>query len=131
MSEGKCVFEGLFGEIHIPDLLTLLDMLGKTGTLELRREDELKKLYWQDGEIIFADSVSPEEQITGYLCSNGWLSPEALADAKNDNDAGDCCPVGQTQTCTGGCVIASWLGDGFCDSSLNCEATNWDSGDCP
>lgn len=90
MSTQRSIFSGEFGEILIPDLLTFLDMLGRTGTLELRRGDVTKRIHWQQGEIVFADSTDPGEQFGEYLLRNGWVSPEALqaarAKAKSDAD---------------------------------------------
>ena len=63
MSAGRCIFQGEFGEVRIPDLLTFLDMLGKTGTLEVRRGQDFKRIWWERGEIVFADSAAPSEQV--------------------------------------------------------------------
>lgn len=79
-----CIFEGRFGEIHIPDVLTFLDMLGKTGTLEVRSGDVIRHLYWDTGEIVFADSSRADESLPGHLCANGHVSPEAVEEARSD-----------------------------------------------
>ena len=49
-----------------------------------------------------------------------------------DCDAtGPACPEGEIENCAGdGCVPATWLGDGVCDSSLDCEGYGLDDGDC-
>jgi len=87
MTTESCIFEGRFGEIHIPDLLTFLDMIGKTGMLEVRRDEESKRVFWDGGSIVFADSTNPDEQMGGYLLRNGWVSREALHMAREE--AGD------------------------------------------
>ena len=58
---------------------------------------------------------------------------------------GDCpttsaCGLDEIEDCFGNCAPADWLGDGFCDDGsdiyngnfifLNCEAYDWDGGDC-
>jgi hypothetical protein len=90
MSTQRSIFSGEFGEILIPDLLTFLDMLGRTGTLELHRGDVTKRIHWNQGEIVFADSTDPGEHIGEYLLRNGWISAEGLkaarAKAKSDAD---------------------------------------------
>ena len=36
-----------------------------------------------------------------------------------------------TQSCNGNeCIPAEWCADGYCDSSLNCSAYQYDCGDC-
>ena len=82
MTTERCIFQGEFGEILIPDLLTFLDMLGKTGTLELCRGDVTKRIHWHQGEIIFADSTDPQEGLGQYLVRNGWITREALESAR-------------------------------------------------
>jgi hypothetical protein len=83
MNTGRCIFEGEFGEIHVSDLLTFLDMIKRTGALELERGSERKSVYWDRGEIVFATSSLPAEQLSEYLRVNGWVAPEALADARS------------------------------------------------
>lgn len=82
MTTQRCIFEGEFGEILIPDLLTFLDMLGKTGTLEMRKDDVKKRIHWHHGEIVFADSTAPGERLGAYLVRNGWVTREALDEAR-------------------------------------------------
>lgn len=89
MTSERCIFEGEFGEIHIPDLLTFLDMLGRTGTLELTRDDEKKCVYWDRGEIIYATSSAERQQVASYLSVNGWVAPDALEEARAEADAED------------------------------------------
>lgn len=82
MSDGRCIFEGKFGDIHIPDVLTFLDMLGKTGTLEVCHEQGVRHLYFDDGELVFADSTLPHESLPGWLVRNGKISKQAVEDAR-------------------------------------------------
>ena len=82
MSDERAIFEGRLGEINVPDVLTFLDMLGKTGTLEVRHEDAVRRLYWDSGEICFADSTIASETLPGWLQLNGQVSPEAVQDAR-------------------------------------------------
>jgi len=89
MASDRIIFQGEFGEILIPDLLTFLDMLGKTGSLEVTRNDITKRIFWSDGEIVFADSTQQDEQIGDYLVRNGWVSREALAKARDAGGSAD------------------------------------------
>lgn len=79
MTTPRRIFQGELGAVLIPDLLTFLDMLGKTGTLELCRDGTTKRIFWHSGEIIFGDSSDSQEHVGEYLVRNGWVDPEALA----------------------------------------------------
>jgi hypothetical protein len=89
MTSERTIFQGEFGEILIPDLLTFLDMLGKTGSLEVTRRDVTKRIFWHDGEIVFADSTQGDEQIGEYLVRNGWVTRAALATARDTGGSAD------------------------------------------
>ena len=78
----RCIFQGELGEIRTPDVLTFVDMLGKTGTLEVERQSTAKRIYWERGEIVFADSDVADETVGEYLATNGWVPPEALVSAR-------------------------------------------------
>ncbi len=85
---------------------------------------------WDDGDCVCgADD---------FVCAGGdCVPPSAVCDGGWDCPAGDdeagcgvICQDWQVESCDGSCTSASWLGDGTCDSALDCEATNWDHGDC-
>ena len=41
------------------------------------------------------------------------------------------CEPGKIVVCAGAyCLPESWLGDGTCDAPMDCEANDWDGGDC-
>lgn len=84
MTTHRIIFQGEFGEILIPDLLTFLDMLGKSGSLEMCRGEVKKRIHWQQGEIVFADSTDPGESIGEYLVRNGWVSRAALESMRGE-----------------------------------------------
>jgi hypothetical protein len=52
-----------------------------------------------------------DDAVTGDYCEMPWLA-DGLVD------------------CAGDCTPAAWIGDGECNSSLDCEATDYDGGDC-
>lgn len=84
MTTDQCIFEGELGEIQVPDVLTFLDMLGKTGTLEVSHGEDRRRIYWDRGEVVFADSTVVDEHLPEYLVRNGWVMPEALAEARRN-----------------------------------------------
>ncbi|MDP6944279.1 MAG: hypothetical protein QF464_09025, partial [Myxococcota bacterium] len=40
------------------------------------------------------------------------------------------CAEGQITNCEGGCTLAAWLADNWCDTVFDCEALGFDGGDC-
>jgi hypothetical protein len=67
-----------------------------------------------------------------FCCSSGW---DSLCIAACEDILGIQCPLVCSATqlinCAGtGCTYKSWMGDNYCDSSLNCEETDFDGGDC-
>ncbi len=63
---------------------------------------------------------------TGY---DGGDCGGSTADDDDDDDGVQCASY-QVENCLGGCTYASWVGDHYCDTSLNCAAHNFDDGDC-
>ena len=47
-----------------------------------------------------------------------------------DDDDATGCGTDEVEDCVGGCTLASWIGDEYCDESLNCAAFAFDGGDC-
>lgn len=70
------ILEGNLSAIGLPDILTFLGMVRKTGRLDVLRDDVEKSIWWQDGEIVFATSNVAEEQLPRFLLRNGKISPE-------------------------------------------------------
>jgi hypothetical protein len=63
----------------------------------------------------------------GTECAND--DDNAVMGGSCPMDCGDCA-VGMVTDCSGGCTPAGSLGDGTCQTALNCDATNQDMGDC-
>ncbi|MFW6387249.1 MAG: DUF4388 domain-containing protein, partial [Thermodesulfobacteriota bacterium] len=57
------VFHVSLGDIGIPDVLSFFNMFRKTGILHLDLEDGLRRLFFKDGEIIFATSDRLEDDL--------------------------------------------------------------------
>ncbi|HKK01403.1 MAG TPA: DUF4388 domain-containing protein, partial [Desulfuromonadales bacterium] len=54
------------------------NMFRKTGILRFGLSGGVKELYFQQGEIVFAASTFPEEDLGEILCELGKLTPERL-----------------------------------------------------
>ncbi len=69
---------GRLGELSIADLLSFFNMFRKTGVLRFELSGGSKDLYFQQGEIVFATSTFPEEEIGEILHGMGKLSREIV-----------------------------------------------------
>ena len=47
-----------------------------------------------------------------------------------DDDDATGCSDDEVEDCDGGCTLLSWIGDDYCDESLNCAEFGFDGGDC-
>lgn len=70
------VLEGSLKAISVPDLLTFMNLVKKTGTLTLSFSDRTQRIYWERGEIIFASSSDPEKSLGAFLVRHGKITPE-------------------------------------------------------
>jgi Domain of unknown function (DUF4388) len=71
--KSSLVMAGALGEIWIADLLSFFNMFRKTGVLEFSFSGGSKQLFFQQGEIIFAASTFPDEDLGERLCALGML----------------------------------------------------------
>ena len=66
---------------------------------------------------------------TGAIGQVGTTGSTGTAVSTSADDSG--CGSSSVTDCEGGCSPASWLSDGYCDDSLNCDEHAFDKGDCP
>lgn len=72
------VLAGVLAQIPVADLLSFFNMFRKTGILRFELAGGSKDLYFQQGEIVFATSTFPEEEIGEILFALGKVSREVL-----------------------------------------------------
>ena len=86
--------------------------------------------YCDDG----SDSGAPNFNCSQFNFDEGDCGGGDDDDSGDDDDDDDDdtsgCPSGEIVDCDGGCVPAGWVGDNYCDESLNCAAHSFDGGDC-
>ena len=78
----SAVFAGLLGEIGAADLISFLNMFRKSGILCFSLAGGSKDLYFQNGEIVFATSTFPEEDIGEIFFTLGKVDRETLQKAR-------------------------------------------------
>lgn len=74
--------QGSLSSVSFPDLLQLLTIGGKTGTLRLQRDEETKEIYLNEGQIIYAASDNIEDSFENVLIRRGSISMDQLNKAK-------------------------------------------------
>ena len=70
------ILEGALRAVSVPDLLTFINMIKKTGILSLRHEERVRRVFWERGEMIFASSSDPEEALGNFLLRHGKITQE-------------------------------------------------------
>ena len=75
-------FQGNLKSLSFPDLLQLLTMGKKTGTLKVSHKEKLKEIYFKQGRIIYAKSSTPEDMLENILLKKGKITREELAKSK-------------------------------------------------
>lgn len=76
--EDTPTFNITLGDIGIPDVLSFFNMFRKTGILHLDLDDGYRRLFFQDGEIIFATSDRLEDDLGEVLCEMGKVERRDL-----------------------------------------------------
>ncbi len=75
-------FQGNLKSVSFPDILQLLTLSKKTGTLTLRRDNVEKKVYFKNGAIIYAESTVQEDRFDNLLLSAGIVTLDDLQKAR-------------------------------------------------
>lgn len=69
---------GRLGEIAVADLISFLNMFRKSGVLRFSLAGGSKELFFENGEVVFAVSTFPEEDLGEILFALGKVEREAL-----------------------------------------------------
>ncbi len=83
----ELVMAGQLGEIGIPDLLSFFNMFRKTGVLSFHLMGGEKELFFEQGEIVFAATTFPEEEIGEILYTLGKVDRKTLHRLRPISDA--------------------------------------------
>lgn len=81
-SHDTLTFSGLLGDLGVADLLSFFNMFRKTGILRFELAGGGKDLYFQQGELIFATSSFPEEDLGEILFELGKIDAAQLQKAR-------------------------------------------------
>jgi len=80
---------GSLDHVHAAQLLVQLHQQNATGSLKLERAPLQKDVYLKDGQILFAASNDPKDQLASILVEEGKLGPDQMTIAQARVSAGN------------------------------------------
>lgn len=81
-SRDAAILQGDLSRIQLPDVLSFVAMIRATGKLALRNGTLDRTIIWKDGEIVFANSTSPEHSLGQFLLRNGKINQAQYDESK-------------------------------------------------
>ncbi len=79
-------FEGQLGYFLLSDVLMGLQRSLRTGVLELQAQGLRRKLYFRQGDLVFASGDTEADSLWAYLQSSGRLKPQELEALRGRDD---------------------------------------------
>lgn len=76
------ILQGDLSRVQLPDVLSFISMIRRSGKLVLRSAEMERTLVWKDGDIVFATSNSPEDSLGLFLLRNGKISQQQYDESK-------------------------------------------------
>ncbi|PYQ50464.1 MAG: hypothetical protein DMF59_10795 [Acidobacteria bacterium] len=76
------IFEGDLRRVQIADVLSFVSIIRGSGKLVLRQGRLERTLHWKDGEIVFASSNSPDQNLGQFLLRNGKITEQQYHESK-------------------------------------------------
>jgi hypothetical protein len=74
MSEQEFVYRGDLAVTPLPEMLATVHRYGVPGVMEFLRGDDTKRVYFLEGDIIFAASSDRQESLGDFLVSQGKIT---------------------------------------------------------
>jgi len=81
-SRDAAILQGDLSRIQLPDVLSFVAMIRATGKLAVRQGQFDRTIIWKDGEIVFANSNSPEHSLGQFLLRNGKINQAQYEESK-------------------------------------------------
>jgi len=76
------ILQGDLSRIQLPDVLSFIAMIRANGKLTLTQGELDRTIVWKDGEIVFANSNSPEHSLGMFLLRNGKINQAQYEESK-------------------------------------------------
>jgi len=82
MTDHSPILQGDLSRIELPDVLTFLSIIRRSGKLVVRNGEFERTIHWKDGDIVFANSNSPEHSLGQFLLRNGKITIEQYDESR-------------------------------------------------
>ncbi|HVT43135.1 MAG TPA: DUF4388 domain-containing protein [Thermoanaerobaculia bacterium] len=82
MMNGRKILEGDLAALQLPDVLSFIAMIRKSGKMVLQQGSLERTIHWKDGEVAFATSNSPEHSLGLFLLRNGKITQEQYEESR-------------------------------------------------
>ena len=82
MADAVTILQGDLSRIQLPDVLSFLSMIRGSGKLVVRNQHLERTIHWKEGEIVFANSNSPEHSLGQFLLRNGKITLAQYEESK-------------------------------------------------
>lgn len=70
----KTILSGILGPVALADLFSLLNLAKKTGCLTCSSRTLIKKVFWEEGEVVFARSNLRDDSLGNFLVDHGIIT---------------------------------------------------------
>lgn len=74
MTSEEFIFRGNLADSPLPEIMATVHRYGVPGVMELSRNEENKRIYFIDGDVIFATSSNRGESLGDFLLAQGRIS---------------------------------------------------------
>ncbi len=81
-SRDAAILQGDLSRIQLPDVLSFIAMIRASGKLTLTQGQLERTIVWKEGEIVFANSNSPEHSLGQFLLRNGKINQAQYEESK-------------------------------------------------
>lgn len=76
------ILEGNLANLFVPDILSFLNTIRKTGRSDFFQGYQEVNIYWKNGEIVFATSNRPEDSLGKFLLRNGKITKQQYEESQ-------------------------------------------------
>lgn len=76
------ILEGNLAHLFVPDVLSFLNIIKKTGRADFFKGISEINIYWKNGEIVFATSNREEDSLGRFLLRNGKITKEQYEESQ-------------------------------------------------
>ncbi|MFZ2493411.1 MAG: DUF4388 domain-containing protein [Thermoanaerobaculia bacterium] len=78
----KPILEGDLSKIQLPDILSFVSMIRRSGKLAVMQGSLERTILWKEGEMVFATSNSPEHSLGQFLLRNGKITQQQYEESR-------------------------------------------------